>query len=171
MHLGKIEVRFLDGGTFGLDGGAMFGVVPKVLWEKKSPDGSNRIQMRANSLLVRVEKRNILIETGNGTKMDTKLRSIGDAEILPGISVACIPGHNTNIQAVVITAGGRTSPLLQIYYRRVTIFLCPGSWLTTSTRFRALLRRTESLSSATILTSPRRRSISGTAKLKSNRSI
>lgn len=105
----------------------------------------------------------------------------GDAEILPGISVACIPGHNTNIQAVVITAGGKTSPLLQIYYRRVTIFLCPGSWLTTSTRyrhlkpnatgFRALLRRTESLSSAKILTSPRRRSISGTAKLKSNRSI
>lgn len=76
MHLGKIEVRFLDGGTFGLDGGAMFGVVPKVLWEKKSPDGSNCIRMRANSLLVRVEKRNILIETGNGTKMDTKLRSI-----------------------------------------------------------------------------------------------
>jgi hypothetical protein len=77
MHLGKIEVRFLDGGTFGLGGGAMFGVVPKVLWEKKSPpDGSNRIRMRANSLLVRVEEKNILIETGNGSKMDTKLRSI-----------------------------------------------------------------------------------------------
>ena len=33
MHLGNIEIRYLDGGAFGLDGGAMFGVVPKVLWE------------------------------------------------------------------------------------------------------------------------------------------
>ena len=204
MHLGNIEVKFLDAGTFGLDGGAMFGVVPKVLWEKKSPpDANNRIRLRANSLLVRAENRNILIETGNGTKLDTKLRSIynvqegdplldslartsvspdqidlvinthlhfdhcggntrvhrnsvvptfprarhvvqraelahainpterdrasyfpenvaaiskeglwdlveGDTQILPGISVACIPGHNANIQAIVIVGGGRT---------------------------------------------------------------
>ena len=54
MWLGDIEVRFLDGGAFGLDGGAMFGIVPKALWEKKSPpDEKNRIRMRANSLLVR----------------------------------------------------------------------------------------------------------------------
>jgi len=204
MHLGNVEIRFLDGGAFGLDGGAMFGVVPKVLWEKKSPpDANNRIRMRANSLLVRAEKKNILVETGNGSKMDGKLRSIynvpdgdplmdslahagvtpeqidlvinthlhfdhcggntrlqhnrvvpafrraryvvqraelehamnpterdrasylpenfsaiskegrwdlveGDAEILPGVSVARIPGHNANIQAVVISGGGKT---------------------------------------------------------------
>jgi glyoxylase-like metal-dependent hydrolase (beta-lactamase superfamily II) len=204
MHLGNIEVQFLDAGAFGLDGGAMFGVVPKVLWEKKSPpDANNRIRMRGNSLLVRAEKKNILIETGNGTKLDPKLRSIynvqdgdplidslahagvtpeqidlvinthlhfdhcggntriqqsrvvpafrraryivqraelehamnptdrdrasyfpenfsaiskegrwdlveGDAEILPGISVARIPGHNANIQAVLLTGGGKT---------------------------------------------------------------
>src|SRR5215471_8112184 len=54
MHLGEIEILYLDGGRFALDGGAMFGVVPKVLWEKKSPpDEKNRIRMRANSLLVR----------------------------------------------------------------------------------------------------------------------
>jgi glyoxylase-like metal-dependent hydrolase (beta-lactamase superfamily II) len=77
MHLGDMEVRCLDGGTFGLDGGAMFGVVPKVLWEKKSPpDKKNRIRMRANSLLVRAQHRNIVIETGNGTKWDSKLRGI-----------------------------------------------------------------------------------------------
>jgi len=68
LHLGHIEVRYLDGGAFGLDGGAMFGVVPKVLWEKKSPpDEKNRIRMRANSLLVRAHNKTILIETGNGT--------------------------------------------------------------------------------------------------------
>jgi glyoxylase-like metal-dependent hydrolase (beta-lactamase superfamily II) len=77
MHLGNIEVKFLDGGPFGLDGGAMFGVVPKTLWEKKSPpDDRNRIRMRANSLLVRAAGKTIVIETGNGTKLDAKLRNI-----------------------------------------------------------------------------------------------
>jgi len=62
---------------FGLDGDAMFGVVPKVLWEKKSPpDDRNRIRMRANSLLVRAHGKNIMVETGNGTKWDSKLRGI-----------------------------------------------------------------------------------------------
>ncbi|MGB8323904.1 MAG: MBL fold metallo-hydrolase, partial [Candidatus Acidiferrum sp.] len=77
MHLGDIEVRYLDGGEFRLDGGAMFGVVPKVLWEKRSaPDDKNRIRMRANSLLVRAAGKTMVIETGNGTKWDAKQRAI-----------------------------------------------------------------------------------------------
>ena len=77
MHLGDIEVVYLNGGTFGLDGGAMFGVVPKVLWELKSPpDERNRIRMSANSLLIRAHGKNVLVETGNGTKMSTKQRFI-----------------------------------------------------------------------------------------------
>jgi glyoxylase-like metal-dependent hydrolase (beta-lactamase superfamily II) len=77
MHFGDIEVLYLDGGNFFLDGGAMFGVVPKTLWEKKSPpDEKNRIRMRANSLLVRAHGQNIIVETGNGTKWDSKQRAI-----------------------------------------------------------------------------------------------
>jgi glyoxylase-like metal-dependent hydrolase (beta-lactamase superfamily II) len=77
MHLGDIEVHFIHGGNFYLDGGAMFGVVPKPLWEKKSPpDQRNRIRLAANSLLVRTQNQNILIETGNGTKWTPKLRDI-----------------------------------------------------------------------------------------------
>src|SRR5260370_27880548 len=77
MHLGDMEIRYLDGGAFGLDGGGMFGVVPKILWEKKSPaDEKNRIRMRANLLLVRAHNKTILIETGNGTKWDAKQRAI-----------------------------------------------------------------------------------------------
>ena len=204
MHFGDIEVHYLDGGSFGLDGGAMFGVVPKVLWEKKSPpDEKNRIRLRANSLLVRAGDKNILVETGNGAKWDAKRRAIyavqdgdplidslkragvgpeeidivinthlhfdhcggntrisgnrlvpsfanaryivqraeleharnpterdrasyfaenfepiseesgwdlldGNAEIVPGISVTLIPGHNASIQAVTISGGGKS---------------------------------------------------------------
>ena len=67
MHFGDFEVHYIDGGAFRLDGGAMFGVVPKVLWDKKSPpDESNRIWLRANSLLVRTGRKTVVIETGNG---------------------------------------------------------------------------------------------------------
>jgi glyoxylase-like metal-dependent hydrolase (beta-lactamase superfamily II) len=204
MHLGEIEVRHIHGGIFWLDGGSMFGVVPKPLWEKKMPaDERNRIPLAANSLLVRADGKNILVETGNGTKWDSKQRNIygfadgdpygaalanagvkpeeidlvinthlhfdhaggntrlvdgrlvptfpnakyvvqraelehamrpterdrasyyahdftpitdagqwqfadGDCEILPGISLVKIPGHNLQIQGVQISGGGKT---------------------------------------------------------------
>ncbi|MDP9338719.1 MAG: MBL fold metallo-hydrolase [Acidobacteriota bacterium] len=77
MHFGDIEVLPIHGGNFYLDGGAMFGVVPKTLWEKKAPaDERNRVRLAANSLLLRANRRNILVETGNGTKWDPKLRNI-----------------------------------------------------------------------------------------------
>lgn len=204
MYLGDIEVRYIHSGNFFLDGGAMFGVVPKPLWEKKSaPDARNRIRLAANSLFVRAANRNILIETGNGIKWTPKLCDIygiqdgdpltenlaaagiqpsqidmvinthlhfdhaggntklvnnqavpafknakyfvqsaelthaanpterdrasyfpenfqpiqqsgqwqlldGDTEILPGVSVVKIPGHNASIQAIKLTGGGKT---------------------------------------------------------------
>jgi glyoxylase-like metal-dependent hydrolase (beta-lactamase superfamily II) len=203
MHFGEIEVRNIYAGTFWLDGGSMFGVVPKTIWEKKMvPDEKNRLAFAVNSLLVRANGETILVETGNGTKWDAKLRNIyrfpdndplmeslakagvkpeeidlvinthlhfdhaggntrfvdsravpafpnakyivqkaelehamlpterdrasyyahdfvpvtdagqwqfveGDAEILPGISVVKIPGHNLNIQGVQIKGGGK----------------------------------------------------------------
>jgi glyoxylase-like metal-dependent hydrolase (beta-lactamase superfamily II) len=77
MHFGDIEVLPIHGGHFYLDGGAMFGVVPKTLWEKRAPaDERNRIHLAANSLLLRAHGRNILVETGNGVKWDPKLRNI-----------------------------------------------------------------------------------------------
>src|SRR3984893_3063583 len=203
MHFGEIEILPVHGGNFYLDGGDMICVVPKTLWEKKAPaDERNRIRLAANSLLVRAAGRNILVETGNGTKWDPKLRNIygiqegdplrdslarvgvpaekidmvinthlhfdhaggntrvvdgrdvptfpnaqyvvqraelehamnpterdrasyfadrfvpvseagqwrlvdGDVEIVPGISVVRIPGHNADIQAVKISGGNR----------------------------------------------------------------
>lgn len=77
MKLGKFEIHLLSDGTFALDGGQMFGVVPKVLWEKKMPaDARNRIRMGLNCLLVQNGRQNILIETGVGEKFDNKLNEI-----------------------------------------------------------------------------------------------
>ena len=77
MYFGEIEVRYLHGGNFYLDGGAMFGVVPKPLWEKKiAADARNRIRLAGNVLLLRVAGKNVLVETGNGTTWDAKLRNI-----------------------------------------------------------------------------------------------
>jgi len=73
MKLGAFEIHALSDGTFGLDGGQMFGVVPKALWEKKLPaDERNRVRLGLTCLLVRTEKYNVLIETGIGDKFDAK---------------------------------------------------------------------------------------------------
>jgi glyoxylase-like metal-dependent hydrolase (beta-lactamase superfamily II) len=77
MRLGEIEVRLLGDGHFRLDGGAMFGVIPKPLWEKKSPaDERNRISLAMNILLIRAAGKWILVETGGGDKWDAKRREI-----------------------------------------------------------------------------------------------
>jgi glyoxylase-like metal-dependent hydrolase (beta-lactamase superfamily II) len=73
MKLGHFELNALSDGTFALDGGQMFGVVPKPLWEKKlSADARNRVRLGLTCLLVRTGKQNILIETGIGDKFEAK---------------------------------------------------------------------------------------------------
>lgn len=67
LKIGDYEVCPIPTGIFGLDGGAMFGTVPKILWEKTNPtDDKNRIEMEARALLLKSPKMNILIDTGNG---------------------------------------------------------------------------------------------------------
>ncbi len=77
LTLGPYTVRFLSGGRFRLDGGAMFGVVPKVLWNRVAPaDERNRIRMAMNCLLIEGEGKRILVDAGSGTKNDPKFREI-----------------------------------------------------------------------------------------------
>jgi len=67
LKIGAYEVCPIPTGIFGLDGGAMFGTVPKVLWEKTNPpDEKNRIKMEARGLLLKSRGNNILIDCGNG---------------------------------------------------------------------------------------------------------
>jgi len=203
MTLGDFELSILSDGTYPLDGGAFFGVVPKVMWSRKAPpDEKNFIMAGLNSLLIRTGKQNILVETGIGNKLPDKMVKVygqpaklldnlhsagiapdeidiiinthlhfdhcgwntvrkadravatfpkakyyvqegewrhaqeqhirdavsyisdnynpliesgqmellrGDQEIAPGISVRVFPGHTMNMQAVVVTSGGKTA--------------------------------------------------------------
>jgi len=77
MKLGQLELLALSDGSIALDGGQMFGVVPKPLWEKKLPaDARNRVRLGLTCLLVRTGKHNVLIETGIGDKFPPKYADI-----------------------------------------------------------------------------------------------
>ena len=77
MKLGDLEFHILNDGTFRLDGGAMFGVIPKPMWERVMPsDERNRITMAMNSLLIRTAGKWVLVETGGGDKWDAKRQDI-----------------------------------------------------------------------------------------------
>lgn len=206
MHrttLGDFELTILSDGNYYNDGGTMFGIIPKVMWEKRiAPDERNTIPLATNSLLVRTGKQNVLIETGIGNKLNQKSQAIyrnqallmksfeqagispdeidivinthlhfdhcgwntryqdgkpvatfpratyyvqegelqhaheqherdrvsymtdnydplvnsgqmkllnGDAEIVPGISVKVYPGHTRDMQAVIVSSGGKVA--------------------------------------------------------------
>jgi glyoxylase-like metal-dependent hydrolase (beta-lactamase superfamily II) len=67
LSIGPYQVHAAPTGLFALDGGAMFGTVPKVLWEKSNPaDDKNRIAMEARALLLTSPGRNILVDVGIG---------------------------------------------------------------------------------------------------------
>ncbi len=108
--------HLLRAGSFRLDGGTMFGIIPRVLWARVAPpDDLNRITLQTNCLLLDDGERKVLVETGYGNKFDAKGREmfalesrwIGDA--LGEIGVDC-----DDIDAVVVThlhfdhAGGLT---------------------------------------------------------------
>ena len=77
MKIGNYKLYSIVTSQFSLDGGAMFGIIPKVIWEKEaSADQLNRINMVTRSLLLIGNGRNIIIDTGNGDKWDKKYKSI-----------------------------------------------------------------------------------------------
>jgi glyoxylase-like metal-dependent hydrolase (beta-lactamase superfamily II) len=73
VKLGDLELYLLIAGRWKADGGLMFGVVPKVMWEKQRPaDGNNMIDCACVGLIARVNGRVIVCETGIGTKLSEK---------------------------------------------------------------------------------------------------
>jgi glyoxylase-like metal-dependent hydrolase (beta-lactamase superfamily II) len=77
IELGDVRVHVVKDGSFALDGGAMFGVVPRVIWEKAHrADERNRIRLGLNVALIETAGRRILVDTGIGDKWSEKEREI-----------------------------------------------------------------------------------------------
>lgn len=77
MTIGGYKLKVIETGSFALDGGAMFGVVPKPFWQMSNPpDELNRITLHARNLLLSKENQNILIDTGIGNYWDEKFARI-----------------------------------------------------------------------------------------------
>jgi len=77
MQFGDLQIDLLSDGTFKLDGGAMFGIVPKPLWTRERPaDERNRMLLSCNCPLIRWGKEILLIDCGLGRKWNAKQREI-----------------------------------------------------------------------------------------------
>jgi glyoxylase-like metal-dependent hydrolase (beta-lactamase superfamily II) len=105
-QLGNYELFFLHDGSFWLDGGGYFGVVPKVIWQKLiQPDELNRVKLNINPLLVKTPEHNILIDPGQGNKFTEKQKKIFGISYEPSLeqSLAEIGLTCDDIDVVVAT--------------------------------------------------------------------
>jgi glyoxylase-like metal-dependent hydrolase (beta-lactamase superfamily II) len=105
LALGDFELSIFSDGTYPLDGGAFFGVVPKVLWSKKvAADQNNYVTAGLNSLLIRTEhprtgKHTVLVETGMGNKLSERMiKFYGQpAKLLDNLSAAGVSPDDIDI--------------------------------------------------------------------------
>lgn len=116
IDIGGLKVHPFVSSRFRLDGGSMFGVVPRLLWEKVAPpDSRGRIELTTNSLLIEVGKDLVLVETGMGDKHTDKWKDIYDLEefgVVKGLAeLGVLP---SDVSLVILThlhldhAGGST---------------------------------------------------------------
>src|SRR3954467_4751140 len=77
LTVGNLRVHTIQAGGQKLDGGAMFGVVPKPLWERRIPaDDRNRIQLGMRCLVIQHESTVVVVDTGAGNKETVKFHDI-----------------------------------------------------------------------------------------------
>ncbi|HEX8294246.1 MAG TPA: MBL fold metallo-hydrolase, partial [Pyrinomonadaceae bacterium] len=87
MEFGDYRVEVVPGGEFRLDGGAMFGVVPRALWQRVAPpDEQNRVTLNANCLFVEAAGERVLVETGMGDKWSPRQAEVYG--VSPGAGLA-----------------------------------------------------------------------------------
>lgn len=141
MQLGKWKVDLVQTGQFKLDGGAMFGVVPKNLWQKPCPaDSQNRIEMTMRTMVLRGDDRVILVDTGMGHKDSEKFHDIFALEFgvfsipsaLAGLGIAA-----EDVTDIILThlhfdhAGGcvlRNGDALALTFPNATHYLQRRQW-------------------------------------------
>jgi glyoxylase-like metal-dependent hydrolase (beta-lactamase superfamily II) len=98
--LGDLELTIFSDGVYHFDGGTFFGVVPKIMWQKKvKADADNLIPAGLNSVLVRTGKQNVLIETGIGNKLSERMRKFygQPAELLDNLSAGGVSPDEIDI--------------------------------------------------------------------------
>ncbi|HEX7087448.1 MAG TPA: MBL fold metallo-hydrolase [Vicinamibacterales bacterium] len=141
LQIGELTLTPVLDGYFALDGGAMFGVVPKVLWEKVAPpDERNRIRMAMRAWLVRGPWGNLLIDAGAGGKLGDKAATIYAFDGVPSLDRSLADAGLTpaDIDIVVAThlhfdhAGGFTSRdadgTVRPHFPRARYFVRQGEW-------------------------------------------
>jgi glyoxylase-like metal-dependent hydrolase (beta-lactamase superfamily II) len=141
MKLGQFEIYPITDGILRLDGGAMFGIVPKILWEKHHPpDDQNRIKLELGSLLIKAHGFHILVDTGIGNKEDEKFNQMYGVKRQPSLEESLsqlnlLPG---NIDLVINThfhfdhAGGNTRRdergEIHPTFAKAAYFIQKGEW-------------------------------------------
>jgi len=106
MQIGKYKLSIIESGYFGLDGGAMFGIIPKALWQKTNPaDEANRIKLSTRHLILESDSKKIIIDTGMGDKWDEKVKNIYavDEKVSMNSSLAEMGLKSDDITDVILT--------------------------------------------------------------------
>jgi glyoxylase-like metal-dependent hydrolase (beta-lactamase superfamily II) len=143
LELGRWKLASVLDGTFALDGGAMFGIVPRPLWERQAPpDARNRIRIAARCLLAidAAAGRRVLVDTGMGDKWDARRVEMYGIDRSRGDLSAGLARHGltrADVTDVVLThlhfdhAGGATrrgDGGLELAFPRATFHLQRRSW-------------------------------------------
>ena len=100
LTLGDFELSIFPDGIYPLDGGAFFGVIPKIMWSRKAAaDEKNYVQAGLNSLLIRTGKKNVLVETGMGNKLSERMvKFYGQpAKLLSNLAAANVAPEDIDI--------------------------------------------------------------------------
>src|SRR6202522_2535551 len=100
LTLGDFELSVFSDGTYPLDGGAFFGVIPKTMWSRKmAADEKNCVISGLNSLLIRTGKQNVLVETGMGNKLSERMiKFYGQpAQLLANLAAAGIAPEDIDV--------------------------------------------------------------------------
>ncbi len=116
LQIGPYSLQSIPSGTFALDGGSMFGVAPRPLWEKtNTPDDQNRIDLGMRLLLIRGPSRTYLIDTGIGDKFNDKQNAIYKVNaVMPDEALRAAGVDPAGVTDVILThlhfdhAGGAT---------------------------------------------------------------
>ncbi len=106
FNIGDIKVTVITDGRFWIDGGAIFGIVPKVMWEPLiPPDEKNRIPLALNLAVIEAGGRTVLVDTGVGTKLTEKQNRIYKVQDVKGVKARLAEADidSKSIDTVILT--------------------------------------------------------------------